>query len=451
MNAALAAGDGAGLMAYILVSLIALGMGIAFVSADRQSPASRALAAGLAFMGLSIYFNVVIMARHALPPGLAGALALPETLSTVCLLEWILRVRRTVPVPPDMDTRAGDRVLRLGQAAGVLYGLFSVLWPELRASDFIRAGDQPRLFLGAGFWLFMGPVSFAMLAGLAGILLLLNRRPDRAEAVRVVAMALAAPFFVAGFVLPLHLAALSVVLGEIVFLVGAVHYHVLQGQRGQFMSRFLSPQVARLVSERGLDQAMAETSREITVVACDLRGFTAYAAAHPSSQVLAVLREYYNGVGAEVAAVGATIKDFAGDGVLVLVGAPLPVAYHARRGIELAARIRAVAGATAQRWSRPGYPLGIGVGVATGTVTVGVIGSASRLEYTAVGSAVNLASRLCEQAAAGDILVDARTAELGGRDGLQARPALALKGFAGPMPHFAAVPAAGIESAALGV
>src|SRR5690606_5001387 len=115
------------------------------------------------------------------------------------------------------------------------------------------------------------------------ILLLLNRRPDRAEAIRVVAMALATPLFVAGFVLPVEYAALVVVIGEIVFLIGAVHYHVLQGQRGQFMSRFLSPQVARLVSEYGLAQAMRESSREISVVCCDLRGFTRYAAAHPSS------------------------------------------------------------------------------------------------------------------------------------------------------------------------
>lgn len=429
------------LTAHLLVSLIALGMGIAFVSADRQSPASRALAGGFAFMGLSIYFNVVFLARHPQPPQVAGWFSLPETLSMLCLLEWILRVRRTLPVAADMDTRAGDWALRAGQLTAVLYGVFSVLWPELRASNFVRAGDQPQLFLTAAFWLFMAPVMLSMLAGFAGIVLLLNRRPDRAEAIRVVAMAAAVPMFVAGFVLPLRPAAVSVVLGEIVFLIGAVHYHVLQGQRGQFMSRFLSPQVARLVSERGLDQAMRESQREITVVACDLRGFTAYAAAHASSDVLAVLREYYDVIGAEVAAFGGTIKDFAGDGILILVGAPLPVAYHARRGVELAHRIRDVGAQLTRRWSRPGYPLGIGVGVATGTVTVGVIGSASRLEYTAVGSAVNLASRLCEHAADADILVDARTAELGGTAGLEARTPLSLKGFVGSTPHYAALQA----------
>src|SRR3546814_10238298 len=90
----------------------------------------------------------------------------------------------------------------------------------------------------------------------------------------------------AGFVLPVEGAAVSVIIGEIIFFIGSTHYHVLQGQRGQFMSRFLSPQVARLVAEQGLARAMQEDHREITIVCCDLRGFTPYAAARSSSQVL---------------------------------------------------------------------------------------------------------------------------------------------------------------------
>lgn len=427
------------LNAYVMVSVLALGMGIAFVSADRQSPASRALAAGFACIGLSILLNVVVIAIWPLPPAWSGWFAWPEALAIVFVLEWILRVRRTLPVAPGVDTRTGDWSLRVGQFSGLLYGVISIALPELRLQAFIRAGDGARFYLTPGFWLFMVPVLVAMLAGLVSILLLLNRRPDRAEAIRVVAMALATPLFVAGFVLPVEYAALVLAIGEIVFLIGAVHYHVLQGQRGQFMSRFLSPQVARLVSEYGLDQAMRESSREISVICCDLRGFTRYAAEHPSSQVLAVLREYYDDVGCEVASFGATIKDFAGDGILVLVGAPLPVAYHAARAIELAQRVRSVGAALCERWERPGHRLGIGVGVATGMVTVGVIGSASRLEYTAVGSAVNLACRLCEQAGDGEILVDARTAELAGDAALQARSPLQLKGFGVAVMHYAAV------------
>jgi adenylate cyclase len=419
---------------HVLVSLIALGMALAFVSADRQSKTSRALAGGFAGVGLSIYLNVVVVSEYQIGPALAGWFALPETAAMVCILQWILRVRQTLPAAAHLDTRPGDRVLRVGQAAAVFYGLASVLWPELRAEQFIRAGEQPRLFLKPGFWLFFAPVLLAMLSGLMSTLLLLNRRPDRAEAIRVIAMAASTPFLVAGFVLPLNAAALSAGIGEIVFFVGAVHYHVLQGQRGQFMSRFLSPQVAHLVAEQGLERAMQESQREITVVCCDLRGFTAYAAQRPSTDVLQVLRAYYDATGRVVAEYGATIKDFAGDGVLILVGAPLPVPYHAQRGLEMAARIRDDVHALTLRLRMPGEPaLGIGLGVATGRVTVGVIGSTSRLEYTAVGSAVNLACRLCEQAQNGQVLVDARTQELASGVLLQPLMPLVLKGFAQPV------------------
>lgn len=419
---------------HILVSLIALGMGLAFVSADRASRTSRALALGFAAVGVSIYLNVVILSRFALPPLWTGWFALPEVIAMVSLLEWILRVRQTLPAAAHLNTRNGDRALRAGQLAALGYGLFSLAWPELRMTQFVRADADPELFLRPGFWLFFGPILFAMLSGLAAILLLLNRRPDRAEAIRVLAMAAATPFLVAGFVLPLNAAALSAGIGEILFFVGAVHYHVLQGQRGQFMSRFLSPQVAHLVAEQGLERAMQESQREITVVCCDLRGFTAYAAHRPSSEVLQVLREYYEATGRVVAEYGATIKDFAGDGILILVGAPLPVAYHAQRGLEMASRIRAEVQALTQRWSQgSAQQLGIGLGVATGRVTVGVIGSTSRLEYTAVGSAVNLASRLCEQAQDGQVLVDQRTQELASATRLQPMAPQHFKGFDDPV------------------
>ncbi|TXH04654.1 MAG: adenylate/guanylate cyclase domain-containing protein [Nevskiaceae bacterium] len=422
---------------HILVSLMALGMGLAFLSADRDSLTSRALAAALAFVGLSIYLNVALIRDLHHPPPWSGWLALPETAATIAILEWLLRVRRTVPAAPGMNVTMGDRILRLGQGAGVLYGIFSLLWPEVRTQEFLRVATEPGAFRSWGFWLFATPVLFATFAGLVGILLLLNRRPDRAEKTRLLAMAGSIPFFLAGFVLPLNAAAITVVIGEIVLLVGSVHYHVLQGQRGQFMSRFLSPQVARLVSERGLVSAMQEKHLEITVVCCDLRGFTAYAQGHGSAQVLRVLRDYYDAVGQIVADFGGTIKDFAGDGILILVGAPLPVEQHARIGVEIARRIRVVATELTRRWSTPDHRLGIGIGVASGLVTVGVIGASARLEYTAVGSAVNLASRLCEQALHGEILVDSRTVELAGRDGMTPRPALDVKGFADSVPNYA--------------
>jgi class 3 adenylate cyclase len=114
-------------------------------------------------------------------------------------------------------------------------------------------------------------------------------------------------------------------------------------------------------------------------------------------------------VGAAAGAFGGTIKDQAGDGVLMLVGAPVSFEDHARRALEMAKRIRDLGVTITARWSDADLRLGVGVGVASGYVTVGVIGAASRLEYTAVGPAVNLAARLCSEAAHGQVLVDART------------------------------------------
>ncbi len=424
----------------VLVSLVALGMGLAFLSADRDSPTSRALATALAFIGISIFLNVEFLRHSENGPVLAGWLAIPESAAIVSVLEWLLRVRRTVPTRA-LDTRGGDWMLRLGQAAGILYSAFAIAEPGLRAHDFLFAASNPDAFSRPGFWLFAAPILFATLTGFLSTLLLLRRRPDRPETIRVLALVLGVPFFTAGFVLSPDAGAISVLIGEMITLIGAVHYHVLQGQRGQFMSRFLSAQVAELVRDRGMKSAMEQNYLEITVVVSDLRGFTAYAQAHPSSRVIQVLSDYYDAVGAVVGRFGGTIKDYAGDGILILVGAPISMPDHSAVGLRLAHGVRAAARGVTEQWSSENHRLGIGIGVASGFVTVGVIGSASRLEYTAVGPAVNLASRLCEQALDGEILIDGRTREQAGEQALEPRAPLVVKGFAEPVDLYA-LPAA---------
>jgi adenylate cyclase len=420
----------------ILVSLVALGMALAFLSADRRSSTSRALAAALATTGAAILLNQGLIpdAQHA--PRWSGWLALPESLAIITMLEWLLRVRRTVPVPADYDIRFGDGVLRFGQLSGAVYSVLALLWPQIRVDDFLRSVDGFAAFARPGFWLFATPVVLAVIAGMTSLILLLNRRPDRSERVRLLAFAGCTPFMVSGFVLPSQQAAISIVIGEMILLIGSVHYHVMQGQRGLFMARFLSPEVARLVSERGLRQAMRDKQLTITVVACDLRGFSGFARAVPSPVVIQVLREYYDAVGKVVAQYGGTIKDYAGDGVLVLVGAPIALADHASRAAELSLQLRLVCQQLIAQWADVGPRLGVGVGVASGPVTVGVIGGVSRLEYTAVGSAVNLACRLCEQAQDGEILVDESTQLIAGSLVVRAKPPVLLKGFGEPVAHF---------------
>jgi class 3 adenylate cyclase len=237
------------------------------------------------------------------------------------------------------------------------------------------------------------------------------------------------------------MAPVSTAIGLLIFLVGGVQYHVIQGRRAQFMSRFLSPAVAELVGRRGLKSATDEQTLELSVVCCDLRGFTAFTAATSSKKVIAILREYYDAVGAAVTECGGTIKDQAGDGVLILVGAPIPYADHAQRALAMARSIRERGMEITARWSDQDLHLGVGVGVASGFVTVGVIGGASRLEYTAVGPAVNLASRLCAEAAHGEILVDGRSIELLGEEAKRSHrllpgEALKLKGFQQPVQSY---------------
>lgn len=161
------------------------------------------------------------------------------------------------------------------------------------------------------------------------------------------------------------------------------------------MSRFLSPQVAALVNREGLHAAMREDCHELSIVCCDLRGFTAFAGGHSSQDVLDLLREYYDAVGDAALEVEGTIKDYAGDGVLVLVlvlvGAPMQFDDHAACAVNLAARVREAVVEIIDKWSTNEHPLGVGVGVASGMVTVGVIGGEGRLEYAAVDQPVNLA------------------------------------------------------------
>lgn len=421
-----------------LLALLAIGMALAFWSADRDSPPTRALALALVAMGVSVGMGMPLHEVREMP-GWARWLALADALSIYAFLEWILRVRHLTPAG-DLNTRFADRLLRAAQAGSVVFAVAGLLAPELRINVFLNAFGVGGL--GAlrqfGFWLFAAPLLLAILAAVAGAALFLNRRPDRPEFIRVLGCISATPFLGFAMVMSEDAAILSMTIGLLLILAATMHYLVIQGQRGEFMARFLSRRVAELVRKRGLQQAMRESSLELTVVCVDLRGFTAYSQAQTSVQVIGVLREYYRVACEVVARHDGTIKDLAGDGILILVGAPLPMQDHASRGLEMADGIRAAVSAVARGWSANGRHLGVGVGVASGTVTVGAIDAGDRFEYTAVGSAVNLASRLCEEAADGEILAAARTLELAGAAAparLEPREPVQVKGFAEPVQH----------------
>ena len=421
---------------HLITSLLAMGMALAFIFADRSSPTSRALALFLGSVGLAIGVGSQVAYPlhyrgeiHAWD----GVFAIPDAMAFVFACEWILRVRRTVPAA-GLKTSGPDALLRVAQGLAVVYAALAIAFPRIRVEKFINAGFREAFERGSPeFLLFAVPLTTSLVLAMYSGLLMLRRRPDRAEGTRLVAFAIACPFMASGLVLPNTIAPVATAFGLLILLVGGVQYHVIQGQRAHFMSKFLSPQVAELVGRRGLKSATDEQTLELSVVCCDLRGFTAFTAATSSQKVIRILREYYDAVGAAASECGGTIKDQAGDGVLILVGAPISFPDHAQRALGMARRIRETGMEVTARWSDADLRLGVGVGVASGFVTVGVIGAASRLEYTAVGPAVNLCSRLCSEAEHGQVLIDPRTLELLGGEArshqLQPGEALKLKGF----------------------
>jgi class 3 adenylate cyclase len=175
------------------------------------------------------------------------------------------------------------------------------------------------------------------------------------------------------------------------------------------LARFVSPGIAETVHRSGFVDDRCEIY-SLTAISVDLRGFTKYTQRHGAERMVEVLKDYYAAVIESAEEFGATVKDFAGDGALVLVGAPFPRADHTRAGLRLArdmlVRVRAVTG----HWSTHDTPLGAGVGIASGECAVGAIGSPAQLEYAAVGTAVNLSARLCDIAKDGQILMAAGTA-----------------------------------------
>lgn len=211
-----------------------------------------------------------------------------------------------------------------------------------------------------------------------------------------------------------------------------------RSERINLLKRFLAPQVAELVERAGDDGVLDGRRVEVVVVFCDLRGFTAFSARAEPETVMGVLGEYYDALGGVVSAHGATLTNFSGDGMMVLVNAPVPCPDPALRAVAMAGDMqRAVQGLLAE-WRNLGHRLGFGVGLAMGPATVGRIGSGSRLDYTAIGNVVNLASRLCSSAAEAEILIDRVAAHaVGSRVPLVELDARALKGFDERVPVFA--------------
>nr|WP_249154822.1 adenylate/guanylate cyclase domain-containing protein [Bradyrhizobium japonicum] len=203
------------------------------------------------------------------------------------------------------------------------------------------------------------------------------------------------------------------------------------------LKRFLAPQVADLVDRAGDDSVLDGRRTEVVVVFCDLRGFTAFSAGATPEEVMSVLSEYYESLGRVIAKFEATLINFSGDGLMVLVNAPVPVEEPALRAIDLAVDMQTNVQALIAGWRSRGYHVGFGIGLASGPATVGRIGYEDRLDYTAIGSVVNLAARLCASAADKEILIDAKVAaDVKGRRPVEDLGGREIKGFDEAIPVF---------------
>ena len=203
------------------------------------------------------------------------------------------------------------------------------------------------------------------------------------------------------------------------------------------LRRFLSPQVAELIISSADDKVLESHRREITVVFCELRGFTSFAETAEPEEVVGVLREYHDTLGKLIYKYEATLERFAGDGVMVWFNDPLPCPDPFLRAVRMAIDMRDAVGGLAGKWRKHDYDLGFGVGIAQGYATLGRIGFEGRFDYAAVGTVVNLAARLCAEAGDGQILVD-RKVQAAIEDLAVSEPAgqLNLKGLSRPIATF---------------
>jgi len=209
-------------------------------------------------------------------------------------------------------------------------------------------------------------------------------------------------------------------------------------ERMSRLERFLSPQVAKVIaSSADGEQHLASHRREVTVLFCDLRGFTAFTEDAEPEEVMAVLRDYHESVGTLIFQYEGTLERFLGDGIMIIFNDPIPCADHTERAVRLALDMRNAVEKVLNDWKRKGHTLGFGIGIASGYATLGQIGFEQRRDYTAIGSVTNLASRLCDEAKAGQIVISQRAlSAIESRVEARLIGELTLKGFHRPMPAY---------------
>jgi adenylate cyclase len=212
------------------------------------------------------------------------------------------------------------------------------------------------------------------------------------------------------------------------------------------LRRFLSPTLAEVVMERG-ESVLESHRRELAVLFADLRGWTDFSAATEPEEVMSVVGSYHQAVGELISKYDATVGWFAGDGLMVWFNDPVPCEEPAGQAVRMAIEMRDAMSALTAAWRKRGHELDFSIGVALGYATIGRIGFDGRYDYGAVGSVLNLASRLCDASEPGQIVVSQRVlAEVEELVEVEPLGGLALKGFGKPVEAFAVARAVPVET-----
>lgn len=419
--------------AFLIVAMMMTGTGLIFLTLDRHNRATRAISVCIFAIGVRVLFSGPEFDGDPIPFGYNVLFTLLDGIAILAGVEWGRRIAQTGTYPAPKWTLW---MFRIGEGLVVIFMLmrlvFVMAWPEAAASD-----DEGLSRISGLQWAIFAPIlGTGVLFTAIAIIGLRAVEIDAAELVRFQSLSLAGPFLLCALFLQEPLVPITLTVGLLFFLWGSVRYLMLQSRRGSFMRQFLSPEVALMVQTEGMERTLQRQRQVLSVVSCDLRGFTAYSRTHATDDVVELLESYYELVGEIAGRHGGTIKDHAGDGVLILVGAPVRYSDHARRALRLALDVVSEVQSLLHEMAPD---LGVGAGVSTGRLTVGAIQGAGRLEYVAVGNPVNLASRLCDRAANGDVLSDRRTIDMAQEgagidfhfEELAPEP---LKGFDDPIP-----------------
>jgi adenylate cyclase len=216
-----------------------------------------------------------------------------------------------------------------------------------------------------------------------------------------------------------------------------VHHQVEELERLRQLRRFLSPQLADSIVSSGDDSVLRSHRRQVAMLFADLRGWTSFVDAVEPEELMRVLGEFHARIGGLVRRFDATVGFLEGDGVQLFFNDPIEVPDAALRAVRLACALREEMAELTPQWRKRGYDLGCGTGIALGYATCGEVGFEGRSDYAAIGAVTNLAARLADEAAAGQILIEQRLyAEL--EDAVEVQPVgeFMLRGLRRPIVAF---------------